>query len=94
MSHLLFKVLMAALAALAVIAGLDYFLQRMRFMQRNRMSKQEIKEEYRQNEGDPAIKAKIRQIRQERARKRMMAAVPERHRGDHEPDPLCRGAAI
>ena len=69
--------LIAALAALAVIAGLDYFLQRMRFMQRNRMSKQEIKEEYRQNEGDPAIKAKIRQLRQERARKRMMAAVPE-----------------
>ena len=46
-------------------------------MKRNRMSKQEIKEEYRQNEGDPAIKAKVRQIRQERARKRMMAAVPE-----------------
>ncbi|MEO7055139.1 MAG: flagellar biosynthesis protein FlhB, partial [Rhizomicrobium sp.] len=77
MSHLLFKVLMASLAALLVIAGLDYFLQRMRFMQRNRMSKQEIKEEYRQNEGDPAIKAKVRQIRQERSRKRMMAAVPE-----------------
>jgi flagellar biosynthetic protein FlhB len=76
MSHLLFKVLMAALAALAVIAGLDYFWQRMRFMARNRMSKQEIKEEYRQNEGDPTIKAKIRQLRHERARKRMMAAVP------------------
>ncbi len=77
MSHLLFKVLIASLAALLVIAGLDYFMQRFRFMQRNRMSKQEIKEEYRQNEGDPAIKAKVRQIRQERSRKRMMAAVPE-----------------
>ena len=77
MSHLLFKVLIAALAALLVIAGLDYFLQRMRFMKRNRMSKQEIKEEYRQNEGDPAIKAKVRQIRNERSRKRMMAAVPD-----------------
>jgi flagellar biosynthesis protein FlhB len=76
MSHLLFKVLMAALSALAVIAGLDYFWQRMRFLSRNRMSKQEIKEEYRQNEGDPTIKAKIRQIRHERARTRMMAAVP------------------
>ena len=76
MNHLLFKVLTAALSALLVIAGLDYFLQRFRFMQRNRMSKQEIKEEYRQNEGDPAIKAKVRQIRQERARKRMMTAVP------------------
>jgi flagellar biosynthetic protein FlhB len=77
MSRLLFKVLMAALASLAVIAGLDYFWQRMRWLSRNRMSKQEIKEEYRQNEGDPAIKAKIRQLRHERSRKRMMAAVPK-----------------
>jgi flagellar biosynthetic protein FlhB len=77
MIHLLFKVLMTALAALAVIAGLDYFWQRMQFLKRNRMSKQDIKEEYRQNEGDPTIKAKVRQIRQERARKRMMARVPD-----------------
>ena len=76
MGHLLFKVLIAALSALGVIAGADYFFQRIRFMQRNRMSKQEIKEEYRQNEGDPHIKAKIRQLRQERSKKRMMAAVP------------------
>jgi len=76
MSHLLFKVLAAALAALLVIAALDYLMQYTRFIQRNRMSKQEIKEEYRQNEGDPIIKAKVRQIRQERAKKRMMAAVP------------------
>jgi flagellar biosynthetic protein FlhB len=76
MAHLLSKVLVASLGALGVIAALDYFWQRMRFLKRNRMSKQEIKEEYRQNEGDPAIKAKLRQIRQERARKRMMAAVP------------------
>ena len=77
MSHLLFKVLIAALAALAVIAAGDYFLQRYRFLQRNRMSKQEIKEEFRQSEGDPAVKAKIRQLRMERSRRRMIAAVPE-----------------
>ena len=77
MSHLLFKVLIAALAALALIAAGDYFLQRFRFIQRNRMSKQEIKEEFRQTEGDPAVKAKIRQIRMERSRRRMIAAVPE-----------------
>lgn len=76
MSRLLFKVLMASLMSLGVIAGLDYFWQRMRWLSRNRMSKQEVKEEYRQNEGDPHIKAKIRQLRQERSRKRMMAAVP------------------
>jgi flagellar biosynthetic protein FlhB len=77
MSHLLYRVLIAALIVLAVIAAADYAIQRYRFLQRNRMSKQEVKEEYRQNEGDPQIKAKIRQIRQERARKRMIAAVPE-----------------
>lgn len=77
MSRLLFKVLMAALMSLGVIAGLDYFWQRMRWLSRNRMSKQEIKEEYRQNEGDPTIKAKIRQLRHERSRKRVMAAVPK-----------------
>jgi flagellar biosynthetic protein FlhB len=41
------------------------------------MSKQEIKDEFRQSEGDPIIKAKVKQIRAERARKRMMAEVPK-----------------
>jgi len=77
MSHLLFKILVAALSALLVIAGLDYFIQYTRFMKRNMMSRQEIKDEFRQNEGDPIIKAKVRQIRQERARKRMIAEVPK-----------------
>ena len=76
MTHLLLRVLMAVLAVLAIVAALDYFLQRIRFMQRNRMTKQELKEEFRQNEGDPLIKARIRKIRMEKARKRMMAAVP------------------
>jgi len=77
MIHLLMKVMLATLAVLAVMAGLDYFLQRFQFLRRNRMSRQELKEEFRQSEGDPQIKAKIKQIRNERARKRMMAAVPK-----------------
>jgi flagellar biosynthetic protein FlhB len=76
MTRLLFKIAIAALSVLAAIAGGDYFLQRFRFLKRNRMSKQEIKEEFRQSEGDPHIKAKIRQIRHERAKRRMMAAIP------------------
>ncbi|HTW33350.1 MAG TPA: flagellar biosynthesis protein FlhB [Rhizomicrobium sp.] len=76
MMHLLMRVLVAVLSVLAVVALADYFLQRMRFIQRNRMTKQEVKEEFRQNEGDPLIKARIRKIRMEKARKRMMAAVP------------------
>ena len=77
MVHLALKIAMAALAVLAVIAVLDYLMQRYQFFKRNRMSRQEIKDEYRQTEGDPAVKAKVRQIRQERSRRRMMAAVPE-----------------
>jgi flagellar biosynthetic protein FlhB len=76
MIHLLLRVLMAVLSVLAIVAVLDYFLQRHRFYQRNRMTKQELKEEFRQNDGDPLIKARIRKIRMEKARKRMMAAVP------------------
>jgi flagellar biosynthetic protein FlhB len=77
MIQLTLKIAMAALAVLAVIAVFDYMWQRYQFMKRNRMSRQEIKDEMRQSEGDPAIKAKVRQIRMERSRKRMMAAVPE-----------------
>lgn len=58
------------------ITAADYLYQRYEFMKSLRMSKQEIKEEYRQQEGDPQIKQRIRQIRVERARRRMMAAVP------------------
>lgn len=59
-----------------IITVFDYMYQRYEFMRTLRMSKQEIKDEYRQQEGDPQIKQRIRQIRMERARKRMMAAVP------------------
>lgn len=77
MMHLVYKVLIATLAAMTVIAGADYMFQRFEFMKRNRMSKQEMKEEFRNTEGDPMVKGRIRQIRNERARRRMMAAVPE-----------------
>ena len=77
MMHLLLRVLMAVLAVLALVAVADYILQRQRFLARNRMTKQEVKEEFRQTEGDPAVKARIRRIRMEKARKRMMAAVPK-----------------
>jgi flagellar biosynthetic protein FlhB len=77
MIHLLMRILIAALSVLAVIAGGDFLLQRFQFLKRNRMSRQEIKDEFKRTEGDPAIKARIRQLRAERARKRMMAEVPK-----------------
>ncbi|HUO99292.1 MAG TPA: flagellar biosynthesis protein FlhB [Rhizomicrobium sp.] len=77
MMHLLYKVLIATLASMTFIAVVDYLMQRFQFMKRNRMSKQEIKEEFRQTEGDPMIKGRIRAIRLERAKRRMIAAVPQ-----------------
>lgn len=62
----------AVLAFLAVTAGADWLWQRQRFMSRMRMSREELKEEFKQTDGDPHVKARQRQIRNERARRRMM----------------------
>ncbi|MFT6672728.1 MAG: flagellar biosynthetic protein FlhB [Afipia broomeae] len=63
-------------AALALVAALDYLFQYRQWFERQKMSLEEIKEEYKQSEGDPHIKGRIRQLRHARAKKRMMAAVP------------------
>lgn len=77
MMTLALRIALAALSVMTLIAVLDYLLQRFQFFKRNRMSRQEIKEELRQSDGDPLIKAKIRQMRLERSRQRMMARVPQ-----------------
>lgn len=69
--------LIAALIAYAVIAALDFMFQRREFIQRNKMSRKELRDEYKETEGDPMVRAKLRQIRQERAQKRMMSKVPD-----------------
>ena len=51
--------------------------QRFSYFQKLRMTKTEVKEEFRQSEGDPHVKGRLKQIRHEKARKRMMAAVPK-----------------
>lgn len=61
---------------LTIIAIADYGYQRFAFLKQMRMTKQEIRDEYKETEGDPHIKGRIRRLRAERARKRMMAAVP------------------
>jgi flagellar biosynthetic protein FlhB len=72
-----FRLLLALLAALAVIGVLDVAWTRYRHAQRLRMSRQDIREELKQSEGDPEIRARLRRIRAERARSRMLAAVPQ-----------------
>jgi flagellar biosynthesis protein FlhB len=70
-------VLGAVVAILFIVAAADYMFQYRQWHERQRMSLREIKDEYKQTEGDPMIKGKIRQLRQARMGKRMMAAVPE-----------------
>ena len=71
------QMLGAVVAILAIVAAADYLFQYRQWYERQKMSLREMKEEFRQTEGDPAIKGKIRQLRQARMRKRMMAAVPK-----------------
>ncbi len=77
LEHVLRRLLLVVLVAAAVLAIADYAYQRFQLLRSLRMSKQEVKEEHKQSEGDPQIKARLRQIRVERARRRMMAAVPK-----------------
>lgn len=61
----------------AVIAGFDYFYQRWSYEKKLKMTKEEVKEEYKQMEGNPEIKGKIKSLQRSMARSRMMQAVPD-----------------
>lgn len=74
---LVVKVLIAVVAVLVVIAIIDLFFQRQQHHKQMRMSRQEVKDEFKQSEGDPMARQRLRQIRQERARARMIQSVPE-----------------
>ena len=71
------KLLGGVLSIYAFLAVGDAVYQRMSWMQRQRMSKRELKEEFKEQEGSPEVKARLRQIRAARVKKRMMKAVPE-----------------
>jgi flagellar biosynthetic protein FlhB len=71
-----FTVMAVVVTILAVVAAADFLFQYRQWYERQKMSFQELKEEFKQTEGSPEIKAKIKQLRQRRSRKRMMAAVP------------------
>ncbi|MGE5538291.1 MAG: flagellar biosynthesis protein FlhB [Gemmatimonas sp.] len=71
------RLMWSTLSVVAAIAALDMLYQRFRHMRGLRMSRQELKDELKQTDGDPHVKARLRQLRMERTRKRMMASVPE-----------------
>lgn len=70
-------IMLAGVAAVMVaVAAADLFYQNWNHIRELRMTKQEVRDETKQSEGDPMVKARIKSLRLERTRRRMMAAVP------------------
>jgi flagellar biosynthetic protein FlhB len=70
------ELVMVVAFAMALIAGVDLLWTRFHWMQELRMTKQEVKDEHKQAEGDPILKSRMRSLARDRARQRMMASVP------------------
>ncbi|RMG72301.1 MAG: flagellar biosynthesis protein FlhB [Nitrospirae bacterium] len=77
MKDLLLYTLKVSFIAFFMISFLDYVNEKWRFERSLRMSREEIKEEFKETEGDPQVKSRIRSIQREMARKRMMQEVPK-----------------
>lgn len=75
--QMIMKLMIGTLLFLAVLGFIDLLYQRWSFTQKQKMSMKEVKDEYKQREGDPMVKARIRQIQREIARARMMDDVPK-----------------
>ncbi len=70
------EIMIVILLATATIAAADFFWTRHHWYSELRMTKQEVKEELKQSQGDPIIKARLRSIARDRARRRMISSVP------------------
>ena len=75
-TNIVLEIAKSAAIVMAFVAAADYFYQWWDYEKNLRMSKQELKEEYKQTEGDPQVKGKIRERQQAQARQRMMQKVP------------------
>jgi flagellar biosynthetic protein FlhB len=74
---MIIRMLLGTLAIVFLLAVIDFIFQRAQFTKEQRMSRKELKDEFKESEGDPFIKSRQKQIRQERARARMMAEIPK-----------------
>lgn len=77
MNDMLMSLMTGVLIVLFIMALADLMYQRNEHVKKLRMTKQEIKDEYKQTEGDPHVKGRLRQLRAEKARQRMIQAVPQ-----------------
>ena len=77
MYDIILELLIKVSVLFIAISAVDYMFQRWKFKQDNKMTKQEVKDEYKNTEGDPKIKGQQRQRMQQASQRRMMAAIPE-----------------
>lgn len=77
MGKIAFKIVLAATIPMVAVALADYLFQRWRFEEKLKMTRQEVKEEHKEMEGDPLVKSRIRNLQIEASRKRMMHEVPD-----------------
>ncbi|MBW2609911.1 MAG: flagellar biosynthesis protein FlhB [Deltaproteobacteria bacterium] len=77
LGHIALKIFIRCCCAIAILAILDFIYQKWEFEQNMKMTKQEVKDEFKQVEGDPLVKSRIKSIQREMARRRMMEEVPK-----------------
>jgi len=76
MNGLAVQIVTVIVTVMAVIAAADVVWSRFHWLQELRMTRQEVKDELKQSEGDPIVKSRLRSLSRDRARRRMMTAVP------------------
>jgi flagellar biosynthesis protein FlhB len=76
MAEVMFIILIKCCFLLIIIAVVDYYFSRQEMEKKMKMTKQEVKQEHKETEGDPKVKQRVRMIQREMSRKRMMAEVP------------------
>ncbi len=70
------KIFIRVCVIMVIVAAIDFAFQKWQFEEQLKMTKQEVKEEHKQSEGDPQVKSRIRRLQMDAAKKRMMQEVP------------------
>lgn len=77
LNDIILMLLFTVVIVMIVFAAIDFFIQKFNYLNKHKMTKHEIKDEYKQMEGDPLVKSKIKSLRMQRFRNNMMKAVPK-----------------
>ena len=89
-----FEIAWKAALVLLLWSGADYLLERQKLDSQLRMSRQDLADEFKETEGQPAVKARIRRLQRQLRRRRMLEQVKKRHGSDHQPHRVCHRARV